>query len=90
MIISVLCLLPARLLEGFQNSTTSADLGLCGSLLLVYEGAEDWPALDLLLGEVGKLGWQGGRVGGCGGGAPVVVRLYVPRISSIALTSTDE
>ena len=39
---------------GFRNSAIGPDLGLlCGSLVLVDEAAEDGPALDPLLGEVG-------------------------------------
>jgi len=46
---------------GFQNSATVVDLGfLRGPLILVGEAAEDGPALDPHLGEVG------GRVIGYG------------------------
>jgi hypothetical protein len=39
---------------GFQNSAAGLDLGLLrGSLIFVEEAAEDGPALDPLLGEVG-------------------------------------
>jgi hypothetical protein len=38
---------------GFQNSATRLDLHLRGSLVFVEEAAEDGPALDPFLGEVG-------------------------------------
>jgi hypothetical protein len=39
---------------GFQNSAAGLDLGLLrGTLIFVEEAAEDGPALDPLLGEVG-------------------------------------
>ena len=48
---------------GFQNSAAGLDLGLlCGTLIFVEEAAEDGPALDPLLGEVGD--------GVVGAGAP--------------------
>jgi hypothetical protein len=39
---------------GFQNSAAGLDLGLLGgTLIFVEEAAEDGPALEPLLGEVG-------------------------------------
>ena len=39
---------------GFQNSATGPDLALlCGPLVFADEAAEDGPALDSFLGEVG-------------------------------------
>ena len=38
---------------GFLNSATGFELALCGPLVFVDEAAEDGPALDPLMGEVG-------------------------------------
>jgi hypothetical protein len=47
---------------GFRNSATGLDLGLlCGSLVFVDEAAEDGPALDPLLGQVGDGAVRPGR-----------------------------
>jgi hypothetical protein len=65
-------------LVGFQNSAMGPDLGpLRGSLVFVDEAAEDRPAFDPLLGEVGNgVVGPGGGAGGCGG---VVVRCRAGR-----------
>jgi len=62
---------------GFQNLATGVGLGFYGSLVFVDEAAEDVPALDLLLGEVGDgvVGPGRAELAAAMGSPPVVVGL---------------
>jgi len=65
---------------GFRNSATGPGLGfLCGALVLVYEAAEDRPALDSLLGEVSDrvIGLGRAEVAAAVGAPPVVMGLVL-------------